>query len=98
MREMQAAGALLGHRPSLHSFYESAIITAANAHMALAFGLDAHHPMDCGQPGLAADVVAPGVIQIGGGALHCPAGPGIGITPEPERIAALATAETQIIR
>ena len=32
------------------------------------------------------------------GAIHCPEGPGLGFRPEPERLAALASADPIIIR
>ncbi|GGG44603.1 hypothetical protein GCM10010964_35000 [Caldovatus sediminis] len=97
--EMVRAARLLGvTTPAMHSFYETAVVTAANAHLALALGLDDPHPMDCGWPGVAEDVVAPDALRIEGGRLFRPAGPGIGVVPEPDRLAALATAEPVVIR
>ncbi len=98
IRDMAGAARALGLTPSLHSFYETGIVTAANIHMALAFGLDAPHPMDCGWPLLAEDVVAPDAFRVEGGHIHAPVGPGLGITPDPARLAALATAEPIYLR
>ena len=96
LRQMALAGRALGHRPAVHSFYESGVVTAANCHIALALGMDSPHPMDCGWPGLAADI-GPG-FTLHNGAIHCPEGPGIGFTPHPERLAALASAEAVVLR
>lgn len=97
LRDMALVARALGLTPALHSFYESAVATAANAHLAAALGLAAPHPMDCGTPGLAADVVAEGVLRIERGHLHAPPGPGIGLTPDPALLLALATAEPETI-
>lgn len=98
IRDMAGAARALGLTPSLHSFYETAIVTAANIHMALAFGLDAPHPMDCGWPLLAEDIVAPDAFRVERGCIHAPGGNGLGITPDPTRLAALAIAEPIVIR
>ena len=98
IRDMAAAARALGLTPSMHSFYESAIVTAANVAMVLAFGLDASHPMDCGCPLLAEDIVEPGTFRFEAGHIVAPDGPGLGITPDPARIAALATAEPIVLR
>ncbi len=95
LTDMALAARALGHRPAVHSFYESAVVTAANCHIALAFGMDSPHPMDCGTPGLAADL---GQLTIAGGHIHCPEGPGLGCTPDPAQLAALASAEPILIR
>jgi glucarate dehydratase len=92
---MALAARAMGHRPAVHSFYESAVVTAANCHIALAFGMDSPHPMDCGTPGLAADLGAPFTIR--DGHLHCPDGPGLGFTPDPAQLAALASADPILI-
>jgi glucarate dehydratase len=88
---MALAARAMEHRPAVHSFYESGVVTAANCHIALAFGMDSPHPMDCGTPGLAADLGAPFTIR--DGHIHCPAGPGLGFTPNPAQLAALASAD-----
>jgi L-alanine-DL-glutamate epimerase-like enolase superfamily enzyme len=98
LRDAAAVARRLGLTPALHSFYESAVATAANIHLAQALGLDAEHPMDCGVTSLAEDVVAPGVLTVAAGLLQGPAGPGIGLAPDPARIAALAIAEPVVIR
>ncbi len=92
---MALAARAMGHRPAVHSFYESGVVTAANCHIALAFGMDSPHPMDCGYPGLAADLGAPFTVQ--DGHIHCPDGPGLGFTPQPAQLAALASAEPILI-
>jgi glucarate dehydratase len=97
LREMALVARVLGLTPALHSFYESSVATAAHAHLAAALGLAAPHPMDCGLPGLAADVVPEGTLRIEGGHLHAPPGPGIGLAPDPALLAALATAEPETI-
>lgn len=86
MREMAGAARLLGLTPAVHSFYESAVATAAAAHLAAALDLDRPHAVDCGVPGLAADV-AEGV-AVRGGMLHVPEGPGLALAPDPARLGA----------
>ena len=86
MREMAGAARLLGLTPAVHSFYESAVATAAAAHLAAALDLDRPHPVDCGVPGLAADV-ADGV-AVRGGMLRVPEGPGLALSPDPARLGA----------
>jgi glucarate dehydratase len=97
LRDMALVARRLGLTPALHSFYESAVASAANAHLAAALGLAAPHPMDCGTPGLAADVVPEGVLRIEGGDLHVPPGPGIGLAPDPALLRRLATAEPETV-
>ena len=97
LRDMASVARVLGLTPALHSFYESAVATAANAHLAAALGLAAAHPMDCGTPGLAADIVPDGVLPIAGGLLHAPPGPGIGLVPDPALLRSLATAAPETI-
>lgn len=98
LRDAAAAARLLGQVPALHSFYESAVATAANLHLAQALGLDDPHPMDCGVTSLAEDVVAPGTLAVAEGMLRGPSGPGIGLSPDPARLAALAIAPEVVIR
>ena len=98
LRDAAAAARLLGLTPALHSFYESAVATAANLHLAQALELDDPHPMDCGTTSLAEDVVAPGTLTVTDGALRGPDGPGLGLAPDPARLAALAIAEPVVIR
>ncbi|SFL01943.1 mandelate racemase/muconate lactonizing enzyme family protein [Falsiroseomonas stagni] len=97
LRDASAVAARLGLTPSLHSFYETAVATAANWQMAQALGLDADHPMDCGVTSLAEDIVAPGMLTVRDGVLTGPEGPGIGLAPDPARIAALAIADPVVI-
>ncbi|MFC0386066.1 mandelate racemase/muconate lactonizing enzyme family protein [Muricoccus vinaceus] len=98
LRDMASAARLCGLTPSIHSFYETGLATAANVQMALALGMDAPHPMDCGWPLLAEDIVAPDALRVEGGRLHCPDGPGLGLVPDPARLAALRLAEPVVIR
>jgi glucarate dehydratase len=98
LRDMAAVARLIGLTPALHSFYETGLATAANAAMALAFGLAERHPMDCGWPLLAEDIVAPEALRIAAGRLAAPEGPGLGLAPDPARLAALRTAEPQPLR
>jgi glucarate dehydratase len=98
LRDMTAVARLLGLTPALHSFYETGLATAANAQIALALGLDRPHPMDCGWPLLAADIAAPGAFAIAEGRLAVPEGPGLGLAPDPDRLAALRTGEPLVIR
>ncbi|MCS6931904.1 MAG: hypothetical protein NZM27_06820 [Acetobacteraceae bacterium] len=97
LRDMALVARRIGLTPALHSFYESAVATAANAHLAAALGLASPHPMDCGTPGLLADVVPEGVLRIEKGHLHAPAGPGLGLSPDPTLLRHLATAEPETI-
>lgn len=87
----------IGLVPALHSFYETAVATTAHAHLAAALGLAAVHPMDCGTPGLAADVVPEGVLRISKGRLQVPDGPGLGLVPDAALLRRLATAEPERI-
>ena len=96
LRQMALAGRALGHRPAVHSFYESGVVTAANCHIALALEMDSPHPVDCGWPGLAMDVGAN--FTIADGHMLCPEGIGTGFVPDQERLAALTTDEPIIIR
>jgi glucarate dehydratase len=98
LRDMTAVARLLGLTPALHSFYETGLATAANAQIALALGLDRPHPMDCGWPLLAADIVDPGAFAIAEGRLAVPEGPGLGLVPDPDRLAALRAGESLVIR
>ena len=98
LRDMAAAARLLGLTPAVHSFYETGLATAANAQIALAVGLGAPHAMDCGWPLLAADVVDPAVLRVADGRIACPTGPGLGVAPEPARLAALRTGEPVVVR
>jgi glucarate dehydratase len=97
LRDMALVARAIGLVPALHSFYESAVATAASAHLAAALGLAAPHPMDCGTPGLAADVVPEGVLRIEAGMLHAPPGPGIGLSPDPALLRALAIAQPEVL-
>jgi len=80
LADMAGMARLLGLTPAVHSFYESAVATAASAHLAAALDMDAPHAVDCGVPGLADDITddAP---EVRNGMLHTPAGPGIAVTP-----------------
>lgn len=98
LRDAATASRLLGLTPALHSFYESAVATAGNLHMAQALGLDDPHPMDCGVTSLAEDVVPPGTLTVAEGLLRGPEGVGLGLAPEPDRLAALAVAPAVVIR
>ncbi len=91
LRQMALAARALGHRPAVHSFYESGVVTAANCHLALALGTDQPHPMDCGWPGLAADITPP--FAVSNGHILCPEGPGLGVMPEATALKALANAD-----
>lgn len=97
LRDCAAAARALGLTPALHSFYESAVATAANLHLAQALGLDAAHPMDCGTTSLAEDVVAPGTLTVTDGLLRGPSGRGLGLAPDPARLATLAIAPPMVI-
>jgi glucarate dehydratase len=98
LRDMAAVARLLGLTPALHSFYETGLATAANAQIARALGMDRPHPMDCGWPLLAADVVAPDALAVTDGRLAAPSGPGLGLAPDPERLAGLRTGEPVTVR
>jgi glucarate dehydratase len=97
LADMARIARRIGLMPALHSFYEGAVATAANAHLAAALALADPHPMDCGTPGLASDVVPDGVLEIAAGRLHVPPGPGIGLVPDPTLLTRLATAEPETI-
>lgn len=98
LRDMVSVARHCGLTPALHSFYETAIGTAANIHIAAALDLDTPHPMDCGWPLLAADIVAPDALLVQDGHIHPPQGIGLGIVPDPARLASLSTADVVILR
>ncbi len=98
LRDMVLVARQCGLTPALHSFYETAVGTAANIHIAAALGLETPHPMDCGWPLLAADIVAPDALRVEAGCIHPPQGLGLGIAPDPARLAALSTAEPVTFR
>ena len=95
LRDMAAVARLLGMVPALHSFYETGLATAANAQIARALGMDRPHPMDCGWPLLAADIVDPDALAITDGRLAVPEGPGLGLVPDPERLDRTADRRTR---
>jgi L-alanine-DL-glutamate epimerase-like enolase superfamily enzyme len=84
--------------PALHSFYETGLATAANAQIARALGLDRPHPMDCGWPRLAADIVDRTAMAITDGRLAVPGGAGLGVVPDPDRLAGLRAGEIVVVR
>jgi len=78
---------------AIHSFYESGVATAANVHLALGLGLTAH-ANDQGHDGLAADVLAPGTLEVRNGRIALPPGPGIGVALDEARVRRLLVDET----
>jgi glucarate dehydratase len=94
-RDMAAAVAALGMECAIHSFYESGVATAANVHLALGLGLTAH-ANDQGHDGLAADVLAPGTLEVRNGRIALPPGPGIGVALDEARVRRLLVDETVV--
>jgi len=92
-RDMAAAVEPLGMQCATHAFYESGVATAANVHLALGLGLTAH-ANDQGLDGLAADVLAPGTLEVRDGRIGLPAGPGIGVALDESRVRQLLIDET----
>jgi L-alanine-DL-glutamate epimerase-like enolase superfamily enzyme len=92
-RDMAAAVDAFGLRCAVHSFYESGVATAANVHLALGLGLTAH-ANDQGHDGLAADVLAPGVLAVRDGRIALPPGPGLGVALDEARVRQLLIDET----
>jgi glucarate dehydratase len=92
-RDMAAAVESLGMQCAIHSFYESGVATAANVHLALGLGLTAH-ANDQGHDGLAADVLAPGTLEVRDGRIALPSGPGIGVALDEARVRKLLIDET----
>jgi len=94
-RDMAAAVESLGMQCAIHAFYESGVATAANVHLALGLGLTAH-ANDQGFDGLAADVLAPGALEVRDGRIALPAGPGIGVALDESRVRELLIDETMV--
>ncbi len=92
-RDVVAAVDALGMRCAIHSFYESGVATAANVHLALGLGLTAH-ANDQGHDGLAADVLAPGALEVRDGRITLPPGPGLGVALDEARVRKLLVDET----
>jgi glucarate dehydratase len=92
-RDMAAAVESLGLQCAIHAFYESGVATAANIHLALGLGLTAH-ANDQGHDGLAADVLAPGTLEVRDGRIALPPGPGIGVALDEARVKQLLIDET----
>jgi glucarate dehydratase len=93
-REMAGAAALFGVEVALHSLFETGITTAANLHLAAA------HPQvrranDCGAVWLRQDVVAP-ALEVRGGAMAVPTGPGLGVALDAAAMRA-ATVEERVV-
>ena len=93
-RDMAATAALFGVEVALHSLFETGITTAANLHLAAA------HPQvrranDCGAVWLRQDVVAP-ALEVRGGAMAVPTGPGLGVALDAAAMRA-ATVEERVV-
>lgn len=91
-REMAAAAEVFGLQAAIHSFYETGIATAANVHIALGLGLT-RHAADQGHQDLADDVVSHGSVEISGGHLLLPPGPGLGVALDEAKMQAHTTDE-----
>jgi glucarate dehydratase len=92
IRDLALACDALGLSLANHAFYETQVSGAVNLHLAGGLGLTAH-AHDQAFDGLADDVVAPETLAIRNGHVAVPAGPGIGIALDRERLARLRVAE-----
>ena len=85
-----------GLKPALHSVYETGIATVANLHLASALA-EVEYPNDAGLHFLSSDVLAEAQ-EVKDGAMQLPAGPGLGVTLDRERLAKVALETTEIRR
>ncbi|MSQ48777.1 MAG: hypothetical protein EXR30_00115 [Betaproteobacteria bacterium] len=83
-RRMARVAHAYGLKPALHSVYETGIATVANLHLASAL-YEVEHANDCGLHFLSADVVAES-LPVVDGAMQLPAGPGLGVTLDRQKL------------
>ncbi|MEK6243766.1 MAG: enolase C-terminal domain-like protein [Pseudomonadota bacterium] len=92
-RRMARVAHAYGLKPALHSVYETGIATVANLHLASALS-EVEYPNDSGLHFLSSDVLAEPQ-EVKDGAMQLPAGPGLGVTLDRNKLdkVALETAE-----
>lgn len=93
-RTMVDAATQSGFEVAIHSLFETGIGTAANLHLAAAFG-GIVRANDSGLHVLGQDVVGPG-LDIVGGAMAVPAGSGLGVSLDPAALKGLVIEEREI--
>jgi glucarate dehydratase len=93
-RVMADAASSLGFEVAIHSLFETGIGTAANLHLAAALPL-VQRANDSGHHVLAADVLADH-LPIRDGKMQLPAGPGLGVGIDPDKLAGLTVKEASV--
>jgi glucarate dehydratase len=94
LRRMAKATEAFGLKPAIHSVYETGITTVANLHLASALP-EVAYPNDCSLHFMSADVLAEPQAVVGG-RMTLPAGPGLGVTLDREKLRRLSVETVQI--
>jgi len=93
--ELAELSPLLGFEVAIHSLFETGIGSAANLHLAAALG-PIRRATDFGLHVLEAEVTMPSLLPVQAGRVRVPAGPGLGVMPEPESLRRYQTDEIAI--
>jgi glucarate dehydratase len=94
-RSLVHTAAATGLEVAIHSLFETGIGTAANLHLAAAFG-EIKRATDSGHHVLEDDVIRPGVLAVRNGAMAVPEGPGLGVELDPLRLRELTIEEHEV--
>jgi glucarate dehydratase len=95
-RRMAKVAYAYGLKPALHSVYETGIATVANLHLASALP-EVEYPNDSGLHFLSSDVLLEAQ-EVKDGAMKLPAGPGLGVTLDRNKLERLALESVEILR
>jgi glucarate dehydratase len=93
-RRMARVTHAYGMKPALHSVYETGIATVANLHLAAALS-EVEYPNDSGLHFLSSDVVSEN-LKVVDGAMTLPAGPGLGVTLDRNKLDKVALETVEI--
>jgi glucarate dehydratase len=94
-RGLVHAASATGFEVAIHSLFETGIGTAANLHLAAAFG-EIKRATDSGLHVLRDDVVKPGQLSLRDGAMAVPDGPGLGVELDHDRLRELTIEEHEV--
>jgi glucarate dehydratase len=94
LRRMARAAHAFGLKPALHSVYETGIATVANLHLASALP-EVEYPNDASLHFMSSDVLKE-VQEVKNGAMTLPAGHGLGVTLDREKLGKLAVESAEI--
>ena len=95
-RRMARVTHAYGLKPALHSVYETGIATVANLHLASALS-EVEYPNDSGLHFLSSDVLAE-PREVKNGAMQLPAGPGLGVTLDRNKLEKVTLESAEIRR